>query len=124
MTEPKTRRVFLVETVGVAAATAFAVGCGDGGGDDAGPPRTDSGGGGSCTPASTIADNHAHVLMIPEADLSSATDVTYDIMGGSPHNHTVTLTAAQLATLAGGGMVTVTSSETNAHSHGVTITCA
>lgn len=88
----------------------------------------DSGGGGggnaSCGAGeSNISSNHGHTLTIDEADLDSTTDKTYNIMGSADHNHTVTFTPAQLAMLKSGLDVTVTSSITNVHSHGVTASC-
>ena len=75
-----------------------------------------------------IADNHGHELTIPTVDLSSTTSKVYSIVGTATHNHTVTLTAAQLAQLKAGQSVTVTSTTTDAppfgpHSHVVTASC-
>ena len=100
---------------GSGGGTGGAGGAGGGTGGSAGST-------GGCT--TTIGANHAHAFDVPAADLDSTTDKTYSIQGGSPHDHMITLTAADLATLKGGGSVTVTSTETNAHSHPVTITCA
>ena len=76
-----------------------------------------------------ISNNHGHLLSIPSTDLSSTTDKSYSIMGTATHDHTVTLTAAQLAALKAGQVVTVTSTVTDApvygsHSHNLTISCA
>jgi hypothetical protein len=78
---------------------------------------------GGCT--ETIAMNHGHVLTVTEQDVMAAVDKDYDIQGSSPHTHTVTITAADFATLAmSGGMITVTSSMGGMHTHSVTVTCA
>ena len=60
---------------------------------------------------SDISSNHAHALTIPKADLDSLTAKTYDLSAGSfdAHIHSVTFSVPQLATLKGGGSVTVTS---------------
>jgi hypothetical protein len=81
----------------------------------------------SCT--EDIGANHppaegSHALDVPAADVNAGAGMTYDIQGQSAHNHTVMLTAAQMATLASGGQVEVTSSVELGHSHPVTITCA
>jgi hypothetical protein len=78
--------------------------------------------------AETITSNHGHTLAVPIADLDATTDKVYSIAGTAGHDHTITLTAAQLAMLKSGGVVTVTSSVTNApvygtHSHDVTVAC-
>lgn len=41
-----------------------------------------------------ISSNHGHMLTVPTADLDST---TYGIMGTATHDHSVTLTPAQLA---------------------------
>ncbi len=92
-------------------------------GTDAGPPETDAGPAGCAAPGATIGTNHGHVLMVPPADVSAGTERTYDIRGTSGHTHSVTLTAANFATLAGGGTVMVTSSNGAAHTHAVTVVC-
>jgi VCBS repeat-containing protein len=78
----------------------------------------------SCSP--TIAANHGHVLTIAIADLDSPTAKTYDIMGtNTTHTHSVTFSAAQLAQLKAGTMVTVTSTAatTDGHTHSVAVSC-
>jgi len=75
-----------------------------------------------------ISSNHGHMLTVPTADLDSTTAKTYGIMGTATHDHSVTLTPAQLAQLKAGQSVTVTSTVTNAagfgsHSHDVTVSC-
>ena len=44
-------------------------------------------------------------------------------MGTATHTHRVTVTAANFATLAGNGQISVLSSATD-HSHNVTVVCA
>lgn len=119
------RKRFLQSLAGSTAVLLFH-GCG-GGGDSAGTPApapAPAGPGSSACTASAITANHDHALTIARADLDSATDKVYSIMGAATHDHTVTLTTAMLATLKGGMPVTVTSTNTVGHSHDVTITCA
>lgn len=94
-------------------------GTGDGGTGDGG---TSDGGIRSCSP--TIGGNHGHVLVVPPEDVQAGQERTYDIQGGSAHNHRVTLTSANFATLAGGGTITVSSSNDAFHQHSVTVRCA
>jgi hypothetical protein len=93
------------------------------GGTDAGPTDIDAGPAGCTAPGVTIGTNHGHVLVVPPADVTAGVDRTYDIQGSSRHAHSVTISAANFATLAGGGTVMVTSTNGAAHTHAVTVVC-
>jgi hypothetical protein len=108
------RKAFLVQLVGGGWALAS---CGGGGDSPAPAPPAGAG----CV--ATIAANHGHVLAISAADLNSLADITYDILGGADHTHSVTFTAAQLAQLKAGNSVSVTSTTTFAHSHSISERC-
>ncbi|MEO8807324.1 MAG: hypothetical protein ABI433_14690 [Burkholderiaceae bacterium] len=114
------RKTFCGALAGSTVALLFQA-CGGGGGDSAAPAPAPAPGATGCS--DTIDANHGHVLVIATADLDSATDKVYDIQGGAVHNHSVTLTVAQLRALKAGTTVSVTSSTTLAHEHGVTILC-
>ena len=94
------------------------------------PPPTPDGPPASCSTgmaATMIANNHVHAphaLVVPAADIQAGVDKTYDIMGAATHTHQVTVTAAQFAMLQAGGTVMSTSTETLAHTHVCTISCA
>jgi hypothetical protein len=81
--------------------------------------------GGMLTCGAEIGTNHpmAHTMTVSDADVQAGVDKTYNIQGASMHPHTVTVTAADFTTLAGGGTVMKTSSTDAMHSHVVTITC-
>ena len=125
------RKRFLESMAGGTVVLLFQA-CG-GGGSYGGSSAT--GGYGNPVPTSgcgssgaQISGNHGHLLTVPTADLDSTTAKTYGIMGTALHDHTVTLTAAQLAQLKAGQTVTVTSTVTDApsigsHSHDVTVSC-
>jgi hypothetical protein len=131
-----TRKQFLGSVTG-GTVTLLIQACGGGG--DAGlillGAGTTGGTNGNPQPASTcgssgseITGNHGHLLTVPTADLTSTTAMTYSIMGSATHDHSLTLSPADLAQLDSGGTVTVVSSVTDAptfgsHSHGVTVTC-
>jgi hypothetical protein len=128
-----TRKRFLQGAAG-GTVVLLVQACGGGGGGGAGGAMASSTSGydGMMQPAScgaeTIANNHGHTLAIPVADLGATTEKVYSIAGTAGHDHTITLTAAQLATVKGGGTVTVTSTVTDAagfgsHSHDVTVAC-
>jgi hypothetical protein len=82
---------------------------------------SDAASGPSC--ASTISANHGHVLSVPGADLAATRDHTYDIHGAADHTHSVTITQAELSTLAGGGVVSVMSTLSGGHAHTCMVHC-
>jgi hypothetical protein len=129
-----TRKRFLVSLFGSTAAVLLD-GCGGGGGYSGTtspmppppPPAASCGASGSA-----IANNHAapymHALTFAKTDVDLTSAQTYSIQGSALHDHTITLSAAQLATLKAGGSVTVTSTSTDApgigpHTHDVMVTC-
>lgn len=71
----------------------------------------------------TIGTNHGHRLEIPPADIAAGSERTYDIRGSSGHAHSVTVSAANFATLAGGETVMLTSTSGGGHTHAVTLVC-
>ncbi len=129
MTKRMTRKEFGVSVLG-ATLLLLIQSCG-GGGTDPGvamapePPAPPPPGGGvaSVGCSNTIAGNHGHVLAIALADLDSATDKTYDILGNADHSHTLTLTVTQLRTLKTGASVSTSTTTNFAHQHAVVVTC-
>lgn len=120
MTTKMTRKGFLGAAAGGTVLLLLQA-CGGGGGDDAAQQNGLT----SCTSTgAAITGNHGHALSIPAADLDATTARTYSIQGTSTHDHTITLSAAQLASLKARQAVTVTSSTDFAHDHSVMITCA
>ncbi len=95
---------------------------------DDGETNTGSGSGGGGTPSGcsdeAITANHGHSLAVPQADVDAAAEKTYSIQGDSPHDHEITLTAADFTLLAGGGSVTIVSTSDGTHTHDVTVSCA
>ena len=69
-----------------------------------------------------IKGNHGHAASIPAAHLAGNADQMYSIKGGSPHDHTITITAANFATLRSGGTINVKSTSSG-HTHDCTIKC-
>ncbi len=118
-----TRNQFLRTLGGLAAASLglTAVACGsDDDGED--PPPT-----GNCTANGTtvtIDGNHGHTLVVTKEEVAAAAAKTYDITGSSGHAHSVTISAAQFATLASSGSLMVTSSSGGGHTHSVAVFCA
>jgi hypothetical protein len=110
------RKEFLKLTV-ILGAGGLVMACGE-----------DTAEGGNCTQngaqAGTISSNHGHTATVPAADINANAPKTYSIQGTSNHNHTISLTAEQLAQLAQGQSVTVTSTTDASHAHTVTLVCA
>lgn len=99
-------------------------GCGGGGSSSPTSPSAPSGPSTATPPASdkaaSVSSNHGHAAMLTAAQLQAGGAVTLNIQGTSAHPHTVILSAAQVASIAGGAKVTQTSSSDNNHSHDVT----
>lgn len=96
-------------------------GGGDSGSDNGGLPPSIS----SCSSTgAAISGNHGHSVTIDKADLESTTPKTYSIQGSASHDHSITLSPANLAALKAGQSVTVTSSNNFQHDHSVMVTCA
>ena len=115
-----TRRQFLGTAV---AATAVAACGGDDGKTDAAIAGRNCAVNGTST---TISSNHGHVIMVTSAQVNAGVDMTYDIMGSADHTHSVTITAANFATLQSNanGSVMVTTTSGGGHTHSVTVICA
>jgi len=125
MTMTMTRKGFLGAATGGAILLLLQA-CG-GGGDDGGTPSGTPSGAAltQCgSSGAAISGNHGHTLSIPVADLDSAVDKTYSIVGSANHDHTVTFTPDQLKQLKAGQSVTVGSSTTSQHAHNVTPSCS
>ena len=73
-----------------------------------------------------VAANHAapHVVVITGAMITAGNAVTLNIQGQSTHNHTISVTQANLTSLKNRQAVTITSSNDNGHMHDVTFTPA
>ena len=84
-----------------------------------------TGGGSGDTCAESIAGNHdaPHKVDVTSADVTAAQNKDYDIRGTASHTHTLTLSAADFATLAAGTAVTVKTHGGPAHEHDITVTC-
>jgi hypothetical protein len=117
----------LIQGCGGGGSSAFLAlfGGGNGGGTNDNPQPASSCG----SSGSEISGNHGHVLSVPTTDLTSTTAIAYSILGSATHDHSLTLSPSDFATLNSGGSVTEESSVTDAapfgpHSHSVTVTCA
>jgi hypothetical protein len=113
---------------GQGGASGGSGGSGASGGSATGGSAGTSGGGsagagganpGSCTAAITalIYANHDHELTIPLSDIQAGVEKEYETTGSATHCHRVTLTAADFATLASGGVVTKTSCSGTNHQY-------
>ncbi|MCG2462856.1 hypothetical protein K8352_18985 [Flavobacteriaceae bacterium F89] len=73
---------------------------------------------------SSIANNHGHTLTVSKSDVQGGIEKTYSIQGTSGHNHDVTLTANNFATLESNHSITVNSTTGDGHTHSVLVSCA
>ena len=124
-----TRKRFLASLAGSTMAV-LVPGCGGGGGYSGTPvaatppaPSPPSPAAACGSSGAAISGNHGHQLVVPPADLDATTNMVYNIQGVSDHNHTVTLTPAQLTQLKTPGMTVTVASSNNGHVHDVTVTC-
>ena len=117
-----TRRQFL-GAVGAGAALAACGGDDDGATPDAGNAGRNCATNGT---SATIGSNHGHTLVVTASEVASGAEKTYDITGTSAHAHSVTVTAANFATLQSNanGSIMLTSTSGGGHTHSVTILCA
>jgi hypothetical protein len=67
-----------------------------------------------------ISDNHGHRAVITGAQLTAAGAVSLDIRGTADHTHSVELSAAEIASIAGNQRVSKSSSNSSGHDHTVT----
>jgi hypothetical protein len=79
----------------------------------------------SSCPGAQLPDNtgHVHTVAVPPSTLTSTSTQMFDTSLADGHLHTISLTGAQLATLASRTGVTVTSSVVNGHLHMYMVTC-
>jgi hypothetical protein len=116
----RSRREFTAAAVMamLAGVSVTISGCGGGGGGGTGSPNQPTPGNGD--KLGNVSANHGHVARITAAELTAGNAVTLQIRGTSDHPHTVPLTAAEVAAIAGGQRVGKASSEEDFHTHTVT----
>jgi hypothetical protein len=109
-----TRRAFTVEAALaiLATATITITGC-DGGGDLGPSPPAGSREG-------VVSDNHGHRAIVESARLNSTSTITIDMRHRATHNHELTLTPLELASISENGRIVKISSTTDGHNHTVT----
>jgi len=67
-----------------------------------------------------VSSNHGHRAIVTAAQLNSNSTVTIDMRYQATHNHTLTLSAAELGSIAENARVMKTSSTDDGHNHMVT----
>jgi hypothetical protein len=116
----QTRRQFLSSTVAVLILVPACASSSSGtsSGADGGTKGCDG-----VSSTSTVALGHTHTVCVPQSDLSNPPEegATYTTSPPMPM-HTITLTAAQLASIEAGQTVTVTTSTNANHNHMFSIT--
>ena len=117
------RRTFTLEfaLAALSGAVITISGCGGGSyGSPSGP-----GGGSSGDKEGSISGNHGHRAVITAARLTAGNAVVLNIQNQATHDHTVSLSAAEVMSIAANQRVSKESSQTNAaglgvHTHTVT----
>ncbi|WKB81302.1 hypothetical protein QYR09_16320 [Cellulophaga lytica] len=71
----------------------------------------------------TIVGNHNHTLEIATADIISGATKVYTLIGATGHEHMLTITAEDFATLKTNNTITIAASTNAGHTHAVTIGC-
>jgi hypothetical protein len=122
MNEDRTvgRREFTLAAalVALSGATITISACGGG---SSSPSSPSSGGSqGTTDKTGVIGSNHGHSAVITAAQLTAAGDLSLNIKGTSDHPHTLTLTGAQVASIAANQRVSKESTTDDGHSHSVT----
>jgi len=87
------------------------------------PPMTDK----NCLANGTIGSvgsNHGHSITVSKADISVGVEKQYNIQGSATHNHMVTVSASDFASLASNQQIQITSTSGDSHVHSVTVSCA
>ena len=124
MADEITRKQFIhVGVTTLVAASLGACASDDGDGEDAADSGDDDGGWCSSAATANIATNHGHSLSVPAGDINGGAAMDYGIQGTADHDHTVSLSADDMAMIAAGETVSVTSSSGGGHTHAVAITC-
>jgi hypothetical protein len=113
-----TRREFTVEAaLAILAGVTITIGgCGSDSPTSPSPsPPTSSG-----DRPGTISANHGHTATIVAAQLTAGNAISLDIRGQATHPHTVAISQAEMAQIAGNQRVSKESTTEEGHSHTVT----
>jgi hypothetical protein len=108
------RRAFTVESVLAILATATITITGCDGSTDLGPSPP------AGAREGVVSNNHGHRAIVESAQLNSINTVTIDMRFRATHNHELTLTPLELASISENGRLVKTSTTTDGHSHTVT----
>lgn len=108
----------------LSGVTVSMTGCGGGSSSPTSPSPSSGGGGTTGGTASgktgTVSANHGHTAVVTNVELTAGGAVRLDIRGSADHPHTVDLTAAEVAAIAGGQRFSIDSSSDAGHRHTVT----
>jgi len=113
------RRTFVIhagKAFPIVAGAVYVIGCGS---DNPTNPSAVA----EVSSTSTVVNAHSHIVTVPASDQLHPADTSYTSSSSLSHVHMVTLTASQLASLATGGSITVTSTANTAtgnHTHDFT----
>jgi len=72
----------------------------------------------------SVSANHGHSINVPRADVELGVEKQYSIRGSANHNHVITVSTSDFASLRINQQISVTSTNDSGHIHSVTISCA
>ena len=113
------RRTFVIEAgkaFPIVVGALYVIGCGSD--NPTGPSAV-----ADVSSTSTVVNAHSHSVGVSASDQLHPADTTYTSSSTSSHVHMVTLSSGQLSTIASGGSVTVTATQstvTGNHTHDFT----
>ncbi len=123
MEETKTldRRQFtLAAALAALSGVAITISACGGGGGSSSSPAAPTGTGGTGDKVGQISNNHGHSAVITGAQLTAGGALNLDIQGTATHTHGVSLTGAEIASIAAGQRMAKESTTQESHSHTVT----
>lgn len=117
--DPSRREFTLASALALLSGVTITVtGCGGGGSSMKSPVSPQGGPLPDVTGA--ISENHGHKAVILSVQITAGDAFTLNIQGQADHNHTVSITSANLSQIKNGNTVSQESSETTGHHHVVT----
>jgi len=72
----------------------------------------------------SVSSNHGHSINVPKDDVELGVEKQYSIQGSANHNHLITVSDSDFASLKINQQIQITSTSGGGHLHSVTISCA
>ena len=72
----------------------------------------------------SVSSNHGHSITVSKADVAAGIEKQYNIQGSGDHDHLVTVSESNFASLKSNQQIQTTSTSGTGHTHSITISCA